>query len=97
MGNVIPKLKMFMFLSIISLLINIAITITVNGEIGNVFVAGATSFIPFTDLAFNLFQSIGNMPLEFIAVMTLVTLIMSALKTYLIFIMLLNPVPTINV
>lgn len=95
MADVTSKVKMFLFLAFISLLINVSIAIFKEPfDLSSVLVMGVTAFIPFADVIGVAFL---NLPVEMMAIMLIITGIMSALKIFYLAIMVINILPTFNV
>jgi hypothetical protein len=120
-ADVMSKVKVFIFLSSISLLINLSIfgvsalshDISLNtidtsesdidttgnysvGTIGNVAVAAGTSFIPFVDLINIATLDLSSIPLVLVFY-SLITVILGALKVFIIATVILNLLPFLNV
>jgi hypothetical protein len=99
MSDVMPKVKLWLFLSIVSLLINIGAfcvsAISNTGVSFGSFIGSAlTSFIPFVDLINLAFL---NLPTEIMIIVGIATGIISILKAYLLIVIIFNFFPTIDV
>jgi len=80
MSDILPKLKMFIFITIIQVLINMSIWVCKQTTDINVFIASiGTSFIPFVSLI-TLFVFPSGLPVEFIAFATVVIVIFSSVQ-----------------
>jgi hypothetical protein len=101
MASVIPKFKLYLFMSVFSILIGIgySLMLMVYANEFNILVLLAgfgTGFVPFTTLI-TLVITVGYLPIEVIAFVTILTTIISIIQAYLIITILLNYFPTIDV
>lgn len=83
MSDILPKLKMFIFITIIQVLINMSIWVCKQSTDIGLFIASiGTSFIPFVSLiTFFLFPV--DLPIEFIAFSSIVVIIFSSVQIVL--------------
>ena len=101
MASVLPKFYLYMFFSIISIIVNIGYTLT-NMVTTNTFnllalLSGfGTGFAPFSSLLLLAFTFEG-MPIEVIAGVGVLTTVISVVQAYLIIEIIANHVPTVNV
>lgn len=92
MSDILPKLKTFIFITIIMILINMSIWICKQSTDISLFIASiGTSFIPFVSLiTFFLFPV--DLPVEFIAFASIIVIIFSSVQTVLMAMFILQTV-----
>jgi len=84
MSDILPKVKLFIFITIIQVLINMSIWVCKQTTDINIFIASiGTSFIPFVSLI-TLFVFPVGLPIEFIAFAGVVIIIFSSIQTLVI-------------
>lgn len=92
MSDILPKLKTFIFITIIMILINMSIWICKQSTDISLFIASiGTSFIPFVSLI-TLFVYPSGLPIEFIAFAGVIVIIFSSIQVVLIAMFLLQTV-----
>lgn len=97
MSDILPKVKMYLFLTFILVLINISLFIAKQStNISDMIITIGTSFIPFAGLLILLIFPSG-LPVEFIAFAGVVIGIFSGIITYLLAEIILNHMPLIDV
>lgn len=97
MSDILPKVKMYLFLTLILVLINVAVFISKQSiNIVDLVVSIGTSFIPFAGLI-SLLVFPSGLPVEFIAFAGVVISIFSGLVTYLLAEIIINHLPLIDV
>lgn len=97
MSDVLPKIKLYLFISIIQLIMNLAVLIVTlasdSSESVNVFVLGASevggAFIPFISL---IPLAVIGFPVELTAIIGVATGIFSSLQAIIIFLLILQMV-----
>lgn len=96
MADVLPKMKMYIFLTLILVLINVAVFISKQSiNIGDLIVSIGTSFIPFAGIiALLVFPS--GLPVEFIALASVIIGIFSGIVTYLLVEIVYSHFPTVD-
>lgn len=97
MSDVLPKFKMYMFISFISIFLNIGYVLytfilTDSFNILSLLAGFGSSFIPFIS-TISLVFAFGSIPVEVIAFVGVFTTIISIIQAYLIVIMVLNLLP----
>ena len=101
MASVIPKFKLYLFVSIVSILIGIGyslMTMVYAGEFNILLLLSGfgTGFVPFISII-TITITATYLPVEVIAFVGVITTIVSIVQTYLIVTILLNYLPTVNV
>jgi hypothetical protein len=97
MSDILPKVKMYLFLTLILVLINIAVFIAKQStSIFDMIATIGTSFIPFAGLI-SLLVFPSGLPVEFIAFAGTIIGIFSGIVTYLLVEIILNHMPLIDV
>lgn len=97
MSDILPKVKMYLFLTLILVLINISLFIAKQStSITDLVATIGTSFIPFAGLIILLIFPSG-LPVEFIAFAGVIISIFSGIITYLLIEIILNHLPLIDV
>lgn len=97
MSDVLPKLRLFTFLSFMSLLINLsivgvsALSGSVNVSVDSVAIATTTSFIPFIDLINIATLNLTAIPMVLIFY-TIITVLFGAIKLFIIAMIILQTV-----
>lgn len=95
MSDILPKLKTFIFITIIMVLINMSIWICKQSTDIGLFIASiGTSFIPFVSLITLFLYPVG-LPIEFIAFATVIVVIFSSVQTVLIAMFILQTVSNV--
>lgn len=99
MASIIPKMKNFLFISFISMLINIvafvmSFAINGNANIENFIAQAGTSFLPFADIVSLVFL---GFPAEVLALFGILAVVFGALKIWLLAEVIASHVPTVNV
>jgi hypothetical protein len=97
MSDVLPKFKLFMFISVMSILLNLGYNIylsALNDSVNILLLLSGfgTAFIPFIN-TISLAFTLTNVPVEVIAFIGIITTAISIVQTYLIAIMILNLLP----
>lgn len=97
MSDVLPKFKLYMFISFISIFLNIGYVLytfilTDSFNIISLLAGFGSSFVPFIS-TISLVFSFGSIPIEVIAFVGIFTTIISIIQTYLIAVMILNILP----
>lgn len=95
MADVLPKIKMWIFLSIFKLMITISVTLA-SGKIDLLGLFGSIggAFVPFVELIAIVTT---GFPIEIISFISIFTAIISAIQIYLLIVIIANFVPTVNV
>jgi hypothetical protein len=95
MADALPKVKMWIFLSLFKLIINISVTLS-SGKIDllGIFSSIGGAFVPFVEL---IGVATSGLPIEVIAFIAVFTSIISAIQLYLIAVIIANFIPTVNV
>lgn len=97
MSDILPKVKMYLFLTLILVLINIAVFIAKqSSNIGEIAISIGTSFIPFAGLI-SLLVFPSGLPVEFIAIAGTIISIFSGVVTYLLIEIIINHMPLVDV
>lgn len=97
MSDILPKVKMYLFLTLILVLINISLFIAKQStSIIDLVATIGTSFIPFAGLITLLIFPSG-LPVEFISFSGCIIAIFSGIITYLLVEIILNHLPLIDV
>jgi hypothetical protein len=97
MSDILPKVKMYLFLTLILVLINISLFIAKQStSITDLVATIGTSFIPFAGLI-SLLVFPSGLPVEFIAFAVVIISIFSGIITYLLIEIILNHLPLIDV
>ena len=92
MSDILPKLKMFIFITIIQVLINMSIWLCRQSTDIGLFIASiGTSFIPFVSLI-PLFLFPVGLPVEFIAFATVIVVIFSSVQVVIMAMFILQTV-----
>lgn len=99
MASIIPKLKLFLFVSFIGMLINImafVMSFAMNGSanIDNFIAQVGTSFLPFVDIVSLVFL---GFPVEVFAIFTVISIITGAIKVVMLETIIASHIPTVNV
>jgi hypothetical protein len=101
MSDVLPKFKLYLFMSVASIIISIgySLMLMVYANEFNILVllsGFGTGFVPFTTLI-TVAITVTYLPIEAIAFITILTSVISIIQTYLIVTILLNYFPTVDV
>lgn len=92
MSDILPKLKTFIFITIMMVLINMSLWICKQSTDIGLFIASiGTSFIPFVSLIVLFVYPVG-LPIEFIAFASIIVVIFSSVQTVLIAMFILQTV-----
>lgn len=92
MSDILPKLKTFIFITIMMVLINMSLWICKQSTDIGLFIASiGTSFIPFVSLIVLFVYPVG-LPIEFIAFASVIVVIFSSVQTVLIAMFILQTV-----
>jgi hypothetical protein len=100
MSDVLPKARLFIFISMISLLINLsivgvsALSGSADVNVGTVVFAGGSAFLPFVDLINIATLNLTAIPFV-LAFYTIIAIILGALKLFIIAMIILQTVSNI--
>lgn len=97
MSDITPKVKIYLFLTLILVLINISLFIAKQStDVGEMTVSIGTSFIPFAGLIALLVMP-GNLSVEFVAFAGVIIGIFSGIITYLLIEIIINHLPLVDI
>lgn len=97
MSDILPKVKMYLFLTVILVLINVAVFISKQSiNTIDLLATIGTSFIPFAGLVTLLIFPSG-LPVEFIAFAGVIIAIFSGIVSYLLLEIIINHMPLIDI
>lgn len=99
MSDILPKFKLYLFVSIFSILINLGYNLMVsvyNNSLNVISLLSGfgTSFIPFVNTISMVFTS-GNTPIEVLTFISIITITISIIQTFLIAMFILQTVHNI--